>query len=196
MTSANVLSAIAKLGLAKNTRAGRRGAGEGPCTPTTRGPIPDLGGDPLKRQRALPAHGMPKREEGNPPSQEEEEEEGAPPEQRALPAHVMQGGGRPPNHETASRGPPKQRAPPAHGMQGQGGGGAGNIQPEGERGPLPDQVRTPFMRGLIQEMEGNPQDQRSPPPNARQSEGEGIVPSARWNLLPPGTLTRRTYTAT
>ena len=23
-----------------------------------------------------------------------------------------------------------------------------------------------------------------------------IVPSARWNLLPPGTLTRRTYTAT
>ena len=29
-------------------------------------------------------------------------------------------------------------------------------------------------------------------------EGEGgsvIVPSARWNLLPPGTLTRRTYTA-
>ena len=23
-----------------------------------------------------------------------------------------------------------------------------------------------------------------------------IVPSARWNLLPPGTLTRHTYTAT
>ena len=29
-----------------------------------------------------------------------------------------------------------------------------------------------------------------------ESDDDGIVPSARWNLLPPGTLTRRTYTAT
>ena len=31
---------------------------------------------------------------------------------------------------------------------------------------------------------------------AGPTRGAPIVPGARWNLLPPGTLTRRAYTAT
>ena len=113
---------------------------------------------------------MPEQEDRNPPIQEEEE--GAPPEQRAIPVHGMQGRGRTPNPKTASRGPSEQCAPPTHGMQGQGREGAGNIQPEGKGGPPPNQARTPFLRGLIQEMGGKPQDLRSPPPPT-QDEARG-----------------------
>ena len=71
------------------------GAGDGLCMPTAHGPIPEEGGYPSVRQRALPAHGMPKREGRIPRSQEEEEEEGTSPEQRAVPAHGMHGRGSP-----------------------------------------------------------------------------------------------------
>ena len=52
-------------------------------------------------------------------------------------------------------------------------GGALSILKE-RGGAPPEQARTPFMRGLIQEMGGNPQDLRSPTPNAKQSVGEGV----------------------
>ena len=57
---------------------------------THHGPISEDEGDPNVQQRALPAHGMPNQEEGNPPIQEDEEE-GTPPKQRALSEHGMQG---------------------------------------------------------------------------------------------------------
>ena len=38
-------------------------------------------------------------------------------------------------------------------------------------GAPPEQAHTPFMSGLIQEMRGNPQDLRRPPPTARRSKG-------------------------
>ena len=73
------------------------------------------GGDPPVRQRALPEHSMPEREEGSPRRQEDEE--GAPPDQRALLAHGMHGWGGTQNQTNTPRGSPEQRAPPAHGMQ-------------------------------------------------------------------------------
>ena len=62
-------------------------------------------GGPPVRQRALPAHGMPKREEGIPRIQEDKE--GAPPEQHALLAHGMHGQGGTQNSTNAPRGPPE-----------------------------------------------------------------------------------------
>ena len=108
---------------------------------------------------------MPKREEGSPWRQEDEE--GVPPEQRALLVHGMHGRGGTHNQTNSPRGPPEHRAPPAHGMQGRGGESGARPQPKGEGGPPPDQPLTPFVRVLIQEMGGNPQDMQSPPPNAR-----------------------------
>ena len=42
------------------------GARDGTHVPTTRRLISEEGGDPLVRQRALPAHDLPEREEGIP----------------------------------------------------------------------------------------------------------------------------------
>ena len=142
---------------------------------------------------------MPAKEGGD--STNQEEEEGTPPNQHALPAHVIQGRGRSPTPEEATGGPPEQRALPAHGMQEREGGdpyqateeGAlpkqralpvhgmqergrergSKPQPEGEGGTPPKQASTPFVRGLIQEMGGNPKDLSSPLPTARRSEEEG-----------------------
>ena len=51
--------------------------------------------------------------------------------------------------------------------------GAGS-QPEGEGGPPPEQARTPFVRGLNQEMGGHPQDLlRTPPSMQDKAEGRG-----------------------
>ena len=50
--------------------------------------------------------------------------------------------------------------------------GAGT-QPEGEGGPPPEQPRTPFMRGLNQEMGGHPQYLLRTPPLLTQDEAEG-----------------------
>ena len=118
------------------TARGREGAGDGPRAPTAHRPSLDKGRDPPVWQCALPVHGMPKQEKGNLPRQEEEEGL-APPEQHALPAHGMQGRGRPPNPTIALRRPPEQRAHPAHGMQGRGGDGGYNIPPKGEGGGTP-----------------------------------------------------------
>ena len=52
--------------------------------------------------------------------------------------------------------------------------GGGILHFEGERGAPPEQACTPFVRSLIQEMGGNPQDLRRPPLNARLIEGEGV----------------------
>ena len=49
----------------------------------------------------------------------------------------------------------------------------GTPQPEGEGGAPPEQARTPFVSGLIQEMGGNPQDLRSPPPTQDKAKGGG-----------------------
>ena len=54
-----------------------------------------------------------------------------------------------------------------------------------EGGPPPNQARTPFVRGLIQEMGGHPQDLSRPPPNARRSEGAGVGGMSR-ELPRPG----------
>ena len=73
---------------------GQEGEGNRPRAPTACRPSLKEGGDPLRRQHGLPAHGTPAREGGDSPNQEEEE--GAPPNQRTLPAHGMQdreGGG-------------------------------------------------------------------------------------------------------
>ena len=70
-------------------------ADDGPRAPMACRPIPEEGGDPSVRQRALPVHGMPEREGGIPRSQEEEEEEGAYLKQCALPTHGMHGRGSP-----------------------------------------------------------------------------------------------------
>ena len=59
-------------------------------------------------------------------------------------------------------------------MREQGGEGGGILHPKREGGAPPEQARTCFMRGLIQEMGGYPQDLRMPPPNARRSKGEGV----------------------
>ena len=83
--------------------------------------MPEEGGDPPKRQRALPVHSMPAMEGGD--YQNQEEEEGTPPDQRALPAHGMQGRGRALTPEEATEGPPEQRAILVHSMQEREGGG-------------------------------------------------------------------------
>ena len=54
------------------TARGQEGSGDGLRMPMAHGPSPEEGGEPPERQRALPAHGMPEQEEGNPLSQEEE----------------------------------------------------------------------------------------------------------------------------
>ena len=92
------------------------GAGDGPHAPLARELSPEEGGKPPARQCVLPAHGTSEREERIPLRQEAEDR--APPEQRALPAHGMQGQGGTQNHTDALRGTPEQRAPPAHLMQG------------------------------------------------------------------------------
>ena len=59
---------------------------------------------------------------------------------------------------------------------GERGGGGGILQPEGEGGTPPEQARTPFVHGLIQEMGGNPKDLRRSPPDrdgADEAEEEG-----------------------
>ena len=86
----------------------KEGAGDGLIRPTAHGMSTEEGGDPPTRQRALPAHGMPKREEGSPRRQEAED--GAHPEQRAHLAHGMHGQGASQNPTNAPKGPPKQRA--------------------------------------------------------------------------------------
>ena len=149
------------------------GEGDRPLTPSARGPIPEEGGDPFVRQRALPAHGMPGLEGGILRSQREAEEEGAPPEQRALPAHGMHGRGGPLIPTNNQRDPPEQRAPQAHGVQIRGGEIGAGTQPEGEGGTPPEKARTPVVRGLNQEMGGNSQDLRGTPPNVIQSGGGG-----------------------
>ena len=101
---------------------------------------------------------MPEREEGSPRSQQEEEEEGAPPEQRTLSAHSMQGPGGGQTLTNIQRVPPEQHALPAHGVQGGGGEDGAGPQPDREGGAPPKQARTPFVRGLNQEMGVNPQD--------------------------------------
>ena len=78
------------------------------------------------------------------------------------------------NPTDTPRRPPEQRAPPAPGMQRQGGEGGAGPQPDGEGGAPPKQACMPFLRGLIQEMGGNPQTCEAPPPNARRSKGEGV----------------------
>ena len=66
-----------------------------------------------------------------------------------------------PYQATREGSPPKQHAFLAHGMKERGGGST--PQPEGEGVTPPEQARTPFVHGLIQEMEGNLQDLSSPP---------------------------------
>ena len=44
--------------------------------------------------------------------------------------------------------------------------------------------------------EHNSQEIQASTSNLSKVQQGCIVPSARWNLLPPGTLTRRTYMAT
>ena len=86
---------------------------------------------------------------------------------------TCRGGGEPRTPQSPQGDPPDQRAPPTHGMQGRGGERGDNIPPEGEGGPPPEQAHTPFVRGLIQEMGGNPQDLISPPPPQDGARGRG-----------------------
>ena len=62
-------------------------------------------------------------------------------------------------------------------MQRGGGEIGAGPQPEGEGGPPTKKPRTPFVRGLNQEMGGNPQDLMRNPPNEGRSGGEGSVAS-------------------
>ena len=62
-------------------------------------------------------------------------------------------------------------------MQEQGGGSTS--QPEGEGETPPKQARMPFMRGLIQEMGGNPQDLISPPPHRKMKRRGGVKRAAQ-----------------
>ena len=57
-----------------HTAQGQERAGDVPRVLKARGPSPAERGEPPVRQCALPAHGMPNQEEGNPPRQEAEEE--------------------------------------------------------------------------------------------------------------------------
>ena len=100
---------------------------------------------------------------GNP-----EDIDSPPPDQHALPAHGVQAreGVGAPDQDAEGEYPPNQRALPVHGMQERGGGAPGK-----GGGAPPEQERMPFVRGLIQEMGGSPQDLRSPPPTAILSKG-------------------------
>ena len=83
------------------TPRGQEETGDRPSAPTVRVPNQEERGEPPVQQRALPAHGMPEQEEGNPPSQADEgagdgprglspEEGGDPPARKhVLPAHGM-----------------------------------------------------------------------------------------------------------
>ena len=51
--------------------------------------------------------------------------------------------------------------------------GGGTINPKGEGVPPPELARMPFMRGLTQEMGGNPQDLRRPSPQCKTKRGGG-----------------------
>ena len=130
---------------------GQEGAGEGPCPPTARGLSQEEGGDPPVWQRAIPEHGMPEQEEGNPPSQANEgegdrprapmasglspEEGGNPPARQCmLPVHGMpEGEERSPSIQGAEDGaPPERCALPAHVTQGRGGGTIITQTPRGD----------------------------------------------------------------
>ena len=135
------------------------------------------GGIPPKRQFSHIEHGTPAREGGEPLNQEEEDR--APPEQRALPEHGMQERGEAPtpNSEDTNGVPPEQHVIPEHSMQERGAVGGTPYQ-EGEGGQPPEQERTPFVLGLIQEMRDNPQDlQRTH--TSRQSGAEGAGEEGR-----------------
>ena len=58
-------------------------------------------------------------------------------------------------------------------MQEQRGEGGITPKPDGEGESPPEQARTSFLRGLIQEMGGNPQDLSSPPPHRETKREEG-----------------------
>ena len=64
-------------------------------------------------------------------------------------------------------------------LRGMGERGGAPPSPTERGGTPPEQARTPFVCGLIQEMGGNPQDLSSPFPIARQSKGEGIREEAQ-----------------
>ena len=120
---------------ALNPYAGRRGRGPGPAhTPhASRG----------RRKRGIPPNGSVRSQRtactdggrGGEP-EEVDAEEGAPPEQRALLAHSMQGRRGVSKPKEANRGPPEQHARPAHGVSAREGGGADQ---DAEGAALPDQ---------------------------------------------------------
>ena len=49
-----------------HTARGQEGEGDGPRMHTARRPRPEEGGEPPLQQCAIPAHGIPKQEEGDP----------------------------------------------------------------------------------------------------------------------------------
>ena len=102
---------------------------------------------------------MPEQEPPPPKIHRKDDRERASPEQRAHLAQGMHGKGESsPCTTSTQRGPPEQRVLKAHGMQGGGEGNGAGPQPEGEGGAPPKQPRTPFVRGLNQEMGTHPQD--------------------------------------
>ena len=115
-----------------------KGAGDGPRAPTACRLSPDEGGGGVS-QRALPAHGMPRWEEGIPRTQEEEEEEGVSPKQRVLPGAQTQ--------TNNQRGPPEKCAPPVHGVEGGGGGLGPDPSPKGRGGDPPSSCARPAGAG-------------------------------------------------
>ena len=112
---------------------------------------------------------MPGQEGGNPPRQQVAGGPGDGPRAQAA---------RGPSPVEGGDTPASQCALSAHGMPEQEGGlpqsqnGAGP-QPEGEGGPPPEQPRTPFVRGLNQEMGGHPQDLLNTPPPQRKTKRRG-----------------------
>ena len=77
-----------------------------------------------------------------------------------------------PDQDAEGGGPPEQRAIPAHGMQERGRWGDTPPSRWGW-GATPNQERTPFVHGLIQEMGGSPQDLQRPH-TAKRSGAEGV----------------------
>ena len=103
---------------------------------------------------------MQEKNRGVPP--DAEVEGGAPPKKRVLPAHGLQErDGGDPDHEVEG-GNPLISVRFLH-TACRGGRGGGTPNQERETGTTTNQECTPFMRGLIQEMRGGPQDLHRPP---------------------------------
>ena len=132
----------------------------------------DKAGAPPEKQ-GLPAHGVQEMEEGEGRGKLEGHQRVTP--QAACPPSAQhegeEGGGGPLTRTSKRRHPPGsvrylRTVCRSKGMRG------GKPHQEGEGGIPPNQEHTPFLRNMVQEMGGGPQDLHSPP-TAKRSKGDG-----------------------